>query len=103
MIKGLEHLLYEERLGKLVLLSLEKRRVEGGILCMYKSLKEQFKEMGVRLSGAYGQDGRQWALVKIHEIPSEHKKTPTTFLTEYWHRFPRKVLKSPLNGHRYYS
>lgn len=46
---------------------------------MYKSLKEKFKEMRVRLSGARGQDRRQWALIKIHEIPFERNKPPTTF------------------------
>ncbi|GAB0207908.1 mitochondrial enolase superfamily member 1 [Grus japonensis] len=67
MIRGLEHLSYEERLRELGLFSLEKRRLKGDLINAYKYLKGMGQEDEARLFSVESQQQD-----KGHNL--EHKK-----------------------------
>lgn len=99
MMRGLEHLLYEERARNLKLFSLDKRRLRGDLITIYKYLKYRSQTNGTRLFSLVCSDRTRGYRYKLEhrKIHTNTKKKPSTvWVTEYWSRLSRDIVEFPL-------
>ncbi|KFQ83823.1 hypothetical protein N337_12715, partial [Phoenicopterus ruber ruber] len=98
MIRALEHLSYEDRVRKLGLFSLEKRRLQGDILAAFQYLKGAYKKVGQGLFTRACSDQTRSNGFKLKEDTFRldiRKKFLTMRMVRHWHRLPREVVDAP--------
>ena len=98
MIGRLEHLSYEERLRKLGLLSLEKRRLQGDLILAFQYLKGMYKQEREQLFMSMDSDRTRGNGLKLRGRRFRldiRKKLFTQRVVMHWNRLPKEAVDAP--------
>ncbi|GAB0185706.1 triadin [Grus japonensis] len=98
LIRGLEHLSYEDTLRELGLFSLEKRRLGGDLIAAFQYLKEAYRKAGEGLFTRASHDRTRGNGFKLKEgifsLDTRKKFFPVR-VVRHWNRFSREVVDAP--------